>query len=183
MGHLLIAECAREQFALDKVIFIPNGVPPHRQQELLEPHLRLELVRAAIGSNPKFECSRIEIDREGPSYTVDTLREIKMQQPNARLNLILGGDNMPYITQWHQADELIKLCRILVAPRSAVKSPQVHTGDGKDVAYENIEFPEVDISSSSIRQRLREGKSVLYMVPAEVNTLLLKHEVGKKLNV
>jgi nicotinate-nucleotide adenylyltransferase len=181
VGHLLIAECAREQFCLEKVIFIPNGVPPHRQQELLDPHLRLELVRAAIGNNPKFECSRMELDREGPSYTVDTLREMRAQLPSARLNLILGGDNIPYITQWHEAEELLKLCRVLVAPRSAVKSPEVPVGHG-EVVFENIDFPEVDISSSAIRQRLRDGKSVLYMVPPEVNHLLIKHEVGKKLN-
>ena len=79
----------------------------------------LRMVRAAIAGNDRFECSRVELDRQGPSYTVDTLRYFKTQHPNARLNLIVGADNTSYIKEWHESEELLKLCRLLVAPRPA----------------------------------------------------------------
>ncbi len=170
-GHLLIAECARDQFALDKVLFITSGRPPHRDHDLLDAEDRHAMVEAAVKNNPFFEASRMELDRPGPSYTVDTLRQVKKEEgEHASLNLIVGADNVPYVEQWKEAAEIFKLSRLLVAPRSkssnAMKNhgqPTEHPVHPANIAA--IDLPEIGISSSYIRERLREDATVLYMVP------------------
>ncbi len=230
LGHLLIAECARDQFSLEKVIFVTSPRPPHRIDELLDGEYRHLLVSAAVAENPHFECSRIEIEREGPSYTSDTVRQLVKEfgGPNkCRINLILGADNIGYLGSWHESSYLLDTCRILVAPRlvnvtqevprssktPATWSPMSDSHDADltadksgsilpsyqstrfqpenqvlatisqidlvqnlslpNTSIETIVFPCVSISSSAIRLRLAEGRSVLYMVPPAVNELLL----------
>jgi len=180
-GHLLMAESAREQAKLEKVLFITSPNPPHRKTDLLDAELRHELVVAACQDNNNFEPSRMELDRAGPSYTVETLETLATQYPeNVRLNLIIGEDNLPFLGQWKGADHIFKVCRILVAPR--VKQP-VHVGapteekrPPADADIQRLEIPQMPVSSSEIRKRLREGRSVLYMVPMPVDKIL--HEKG-----
>jgi nicotinate (nicotinamide) nucleotide adenylyltransferase len=230
LGHLLIAECARDQFALEKVIFITSPRPPHRIDHLIDGEHRYLLVSAAVAENRNFECSRIEIEREGPSYTSDTVRQLVQEyggQNECRINLILGADNIAYLGSWHESSYLLDTCRILVAPRlvnvaqevpglsktstNAAATSGTHEADltadklGSvlpsyqstkvqpenqvlatvsqvdlvqnlslpNASIETIAFPCVSISSSAIRLRLAEGRSVLYMVPPAVNELLL----------
>jgi nicotinate (nicotinamide) nucleotide adenylyltransferase len=230
LGHLLIAECARDQFALEKVIFITSPRPPHRIDHLIDGEHRYLLVSAAVAENRNFECSRIEIEREGPSYTSDTVRQLVQEyggQSECRINLILGADNIAYLGSWHESSYLLDTCRILVAPRlvnvaqevpglsktstNAAATSGTHEADltadklGSvlpsyqstkvqpenqvlatvsqvdlvqnlslpNASIETIAFPCVSISSSAIRLRLAEGRSVLYMVPPAVNELLL----------
>lgn len=186
-GHLLIAEFAREQFHLDKVIFVTSGTPPHRTGDLLHHQFRHELVQAAVSTNQFFEASDIEIKREGPSYTVDTLREMKeLHGEKSKLYLIIGGDNVTQLTNWHNADEIFETATILVAPRLVYESDQqtpyvmqlknrAHEVNAVDnrMKLEVIDFPGVAISSSLVRERIGEGKSVRYMVPREVNEILV----------
>ena len=202
IGHLLIAEAARDQFALDSVILVTSPRPPHRSSDLLDGEARHMLVSAAVAENKHFTASRIEIDREGKSYTSETVRQIakeafeKYGDNNWRINLIVGADNVEYLPSWHDAKYLLESCRFLVAPRML---PTVDKTDKEDSdsettdsvlatvskvelpknltsyadSFETIEFPYVAISSSAIRARLKAGKSVLYMVPPAVNELLL----------
>lgn len=177
-GHLLIAESARDQFALGKVIFVTASIPPHKRKGLLEPQARFDMVEAAIADNPFFESSRIELDREGPSYTIDTVRHFRMLFPDARINLILGGDNVPYIHQWHEGEELLKMVRLLLAPR-----PQGQPSSPPEPAVENsavIECPAIGISGSEIRRRIQQHRSILYMVPPSVNAIIHKHHYYKE---
>ena len=177
-----MAESARDQFNLEKILLVTSKNPPHRHTDLLDGELRHHLVESAASENPFFEPSRLELDRQGPSYTVDTLRHLtKLYGETVRLNLIIGEDNVQYLCQWHESDELFQLCRILVAPRESRPEPP---GSGSssaksllsDIAHlEMIRCPHVDISSSVIRQRLRSGASVLYHVPAVVNQVLLSN--------
>lgn len=125
VGHLLIAEFAREQFGLEQVLFVTSAAPPHRSSDLLDADCRHQLVEAAIRDNRYFAASRMELDRQGPSYTVDTLRQLKAEQTkqgkqgnDCQLNLLVGEDNVRQLPGWHQADELFSLCRVLVAPRA-----------------------------------------------------------------
>lgn len=148
---------------------------------------RHEMVKAAIASNPHFEASSIEIDREGPSYTIDTVKAVQARHDHeVVVNLIIGGDNLPFLKSWHNYEELLTLCRLLVAPRLRYVTPEQSsvtliqpetdfTVSGVEADIQAIDFPGIAISSSTIRKRLKEGKSVLYMVPREVNDLLLKN--------
>lgn len=176
LGHLLIAEFAYDQFNLDKVLFIPNSTPPHKQKDILDKESRYELMLAAIEDNPHFEASRIEMDREGPSYTVDTLSELKkIYGEETQLNLIVGQDNLKYLPDWHDAPRLFTLCRILVAARApdpdSIEAKDEHViPQGANV--ELIIFPDFPVSSSEVRSRLRAGATVLYLVPPKVNDLL-----------
>lgn len=180
LGHLLVAECARDQFNLEKVLFITSPRPPHRSDVLLDAHERHNMVACAVAGNPAFEASMLEIERTGPSYTIDTIRQVLERFGNERqMNLLLGADNLKQLSTWHRVDEICKLVRLLVAPRFADvnrgSQSALHSGNGNIPAqaeYELIDFPAVDISSSEIRKRIGEGRSVLYMVPPAVNQLL-----------
>ena len=190
IGHLLIAECARDQFHLDKVVFVTSPSPPHRSDQLLNGKCRHELVEAAISTNKNFEASSIELERSGPSYTVDTAEAMStILGADTRLNLIIGGDNLSQLTTWHRISDLLALCRILVVPRLRY---QQEVTDGLRMVGERsseegveeliqryphadiqeVDFPGIAISGSRIRERIREGKTVLYMVPPKVNDLL-----------
>lgn len=176
LGHLLIAEFGRDQFKLDKVLFIPNATPPHKQKDILDKESRYEMVLAAIADNERFDASRIEMDREGPSYTVDTLTALQEQYgEETQLNLIIGQDNLAYISEWHDAPRLFTLCRILVASRAFDSQTEKPTGELMVPPGANVDiifFPDFPVSSSQIRSRLRAGRTVLYMVPPAVDKLL-----------
>lgn len=174
-GHLLLAEFARDQFALDKVLFVTSPSPPHRRDDLLEAEMRHELVVAACKSNKHFEPSRLELERSGPSYTVDTLRALTNECGGSlRLNLLLGQDNLDALKSWHDSSALFKLCRILVASRhSSVTREDISATLPEAAQFELINFPQVAVSSSLVRKRLREEKSVLFLVTEEVNKILL----------
>lgn len=182
LGHLLMAECARDQFELEKVLFITSANPPHRISGLLDKEERHEMVAAAVADNPFFEASRLEMDRAGLSYTVDTLRLVKENcGADTRLNLIIGEDNLPYIKQWRESSEILRLCRLLVAPRQfPTPNPKYGSAAGPDggelagASMEMTDFPLIPISASEIRERLASGRSIRYMVPPAVYDILMK---------
>jgi nicotinate-nucleotide adenylyltransferase len=199
LGHLLIAECARDQFKLDHVLFVTSPAPPHRNVGLLDGEARHKLVEAAVAPNKYFRASRLELSRPGPSYTVDTVKEVLSASAKAgenegksvRVNLIIGGDNLPFLKDWHNSAELLSLCRLLVVPRLRYLSEsqsQEKSEVGADVVqtitqspqpsavdipnFELVDFPGIAISASNIRKRISLNKTVLYMVPAEVDALI-----------
>jgi nicotinate-nucleotide adenylyltransferase len=177
-----MAECARDQFELERVLFITSPSPPHRTSGLLDKEERHAMVAAAVADNPFFEASRLEMDRAGPSYTVDTLRLVKENYgTDTRLNLIIGEDNLPYIKQWRESSEILMLCRLLVAPRQfPTPNPKYGSAAGPDgglpaaASIEMMEFPLIPISASEIRERLARGRSIRYMVPPAVYDILMK---------
>ena len=190
LGHLLVAECARDQFNLEKVIFVTSPRPPHRNDVLLDARQRHEMVALAVADNPHFEASTLEIERSGPSYTIDTIKQlIDAYGVQVQFNLLLGADNIKHLASWHQPEELALLVRFLVAPRSGEPSELNHSkrtasSSGSFVLShfaipmvarcEVIDFPAVDISSSEIRKRISQGRSVLYMVPPVINQVLIE---------
>jgi nicotinate-nucleotide adenylyltransferase len=186
MGHLIIAECARDQFKLEKVLFVTSPAPPHRADQLLNGDARHEMVQSATAENPFFVPSTVELDRQGPSYTIDTVKELRtIYGEDLRINLIIGGDNLGYLHSWKNVEELLSLCRILVVPRlryidesdkalRMVGEESTDTNIGFDKAdIVIVDFPGIAISGSNIRERIRSGKTVLYMVPPSVNDLIL----------
>lgn len=182
--HLIVADFAREQHGLKEVLFIPNGNPVHKKG-VVDKELRFDMVEAGIKNNPFFKASRIEIDREGPSFTVDTLRALKAQYGAcARLNLIVGLDNVKPdsnlpITRWKDAPELFKLCRVLVGPRNFERAQREKLSAflpaGAD--FDVIDSPSSTMSSSFIRERIARGQSVRHLVPEPVLEIVIRERL------
>ncbi len=195
IAHLRIAEESRDQYALSKVIFVPAADPPHkpRRQQISFAH-RLAMVTSAIADNPFFAVSPLEGERSGKSYSIDTLRAFRESYPDDHLYFIMGSDSFAEIGTWHAYQDLFPLANIIVVgrPGSAGISPAsplpvaiadrfcydaadkrlIHCS-GTAVSYLNgVPMP---ISSSSIRELLRRGRSVRYLVPDSVERYLKEH--------
>lgn len=173
-AHLLLGESAREQFGLDRVIFIPNNLAhlPNRTK-VASGENRYQMVKMAIKDNPYFTCSRIEIDKDGGTYTYNTIQELKLMYPGDELFLILGGDSVIGIDNWYMAKELLQSCTILAAVRedddlAALDKKRKELGDQFGADIRLLKFNRIDISATEVRNRVRTGRSIRYMVPDEV---------------
>ncbi len=161
MGHLLLAETARERLRLDRVLFIPTNQPPHKRvPRLLPGAVRLELIRLAIHDNPAFVASDIELERSGPSYSIETVRILRTRLPQASLFLLVGADMLA--VKWVSWKELTRLCTVVAAHRPGAVSRKRQAG------VKWLPMPEVAIASSEIRQRIKAGRSIRYLVPPQV---------------
>ncbi len=184
-AHLLLAQCALDQFGLAKVYFVTSPRPPHRQDVILSGEERHDMVSEAVLDNDKFIASTLEVERAGPSYTVDTIKHLKTQ---FNVNLLVGADNVIHLSTWHKFDEISQLCRLLIAPRcleakGRLARMEILTASELAILaktqYDLIDSPLIDISSSSIRQRVKAGKSVRYMVPEPVWKTIEKEQYYK----
>jgi nicotinate-nucleotide adenylyltransferase len=172
VGHLICAQEGLIQLDLDKVVFMPVGQPAHRELAS-DPGTaaRLEMVELATGDDERFEVSRAELDRSGPSYTVDTLSELHEKGPGDELFLILGGDQAAALPSWHEPEKVLSLATVAVVERSNWSRNAIGITIGRLPGAERIrylEMPIVQVSSSSIRRRLAEGKPIRYLVPDRV---------------
>lgn len=178
VGHLLVAEDARVSMELEEVVFIPTGQPWMKSGSTLSPaHHRMNMVRMAIASNPFFRASSVEIDRPGPTYTVDTLREMRRELDGEDdLYFILGSDSSEKFHQWKEPEEVLRLCTIVTAPRPGSLDHDLSAidqyGSGKAVL---LEGPLLDISGTEIRRRVSLGLSVRYLVPHEVEHYIRRY--------
>lgn len=172
MGHLILAEQARERFALERVLFVVAAIPPHKLEgSVTEVVHRLEMTRLAVADNDSFECSTIEIERAGPSYTVDTVRQVlELYGPDSALYVLLGADEGRDLTKWREPYEIARLARIVIANRPGLPAGDVIESLPKDLASGIIplDMPGVDISSTDLRERVRSGRSIRYLVPRAV---------------
>lgn len=192
-GHLIIAETVRESHGLEKVLLIPSGQPPHKpDREVLDPERRYEMVRRAAASNPFFEASRIEIDTEGVTYSVNTLHTLKrLYGSETMFYFIIGADVIPELTTWRDFQTVFGLCEFIAVRRpgyggipaevceasnASIAGATAETAEEtvkrlkKDygVKIHLLDAPLVDISSSNIRERCRQGRSIRYLVPDAV---------------
>ena len=175
-GHLIAAQEAHCQLDLDVVVWIPVGAAPHREIEA-DPgaEARFEMVEMAVGADERFRVSRIELEREGPSYTVDTLRELKERGPEDELFLILGGDQAATLPSWHEPEALLGLATIAVFERASASRNAIVIRLSRLRGAERLRFlqmPRVDISSTMVRRRASEGKPIRYLVPDKVANLI-----------
>jgi nicotinate-nucleotide adenylyltransferase len=171
-GHLVCAQEALIQLELDKVVFVPVGQAPHRELEG-DPgsEERLEMVELATADDERFEVSRAELDREGPSYTSDTLRALREAAPDEELFLILGGDQASTLATWHEPEEVLALATVAVVERISWSRQAIGIKLGRlqgERGIRYLEMPIIQISSSSIRRRAGEGKPIRYLVPDKV---------------
>jgi nicotinate-nucleotide adenylyltransferase len=172
IGHLVCAQEAYVQLDLETVVFVPMGIAPHREIEQ-DPgaDVRLRMTDDAISSDDRFALSRYEVDRDEPSYTVDTLRAMRRRSPGDELVLILGGDQAATLPSWREPDEVLRLASVAVAARTNWSRERVETElaavpGGETVVF--FEMPRIDVSSSLVRERARAGKPIRYLVPDRV---------------
>ncbi|MHC4608508.1 MAG: nicotinate-nucleotide adenylyltransferase [Planctomycetota bacterium] len=177
-GHLILAERAVEALRLDRLLFVPTAVTPHKRTRKLAPAKhRLAMVRAAVRGHPVFEASDIEIRRGGVSYTVETLRELKRRSPGARLHLLLGADSLGILGSWKDIREIARTAALCVFERPDCGKVSVTI---KGIRVRRIDAPLVEISSTDIRRRVRRGRSIRFLVPESVRTCIATRRLYRR---
>lgn len=181
-GHLVAAEEVRYRLRLDKVLFVPAGMPPHKLDHDITPtRHRVAMLELAIASNPGFALSRVDIDRHGPCYTVDTLALLHQEYgPGAELFFLMGMDSLADILTWKDPERLIRLARIVVVGRPGFQADvdeldKVLPGAAERICI--VDTPLMEVSSSDIRQRVREGAPIRYQVPEAVEAYIRAHRL------
>ena len=167
-GHLILARDAMESLGLDRVIFIPANVSPHKlEHPPVAARLRCEMVAAAISGEPRFSMDACEADREGPSFAVDTVRLMQRRFPQAQFFYFIGEDNVSPLHTWREIDELKKMASFVVLAR----------GDLVPIEGFLVISRNIDISSTDIRNRIARGLSVRYLLPDAVCAILARHQL------
>jgi len=182
IGHLVSAEEAWVELKLERVVFIPAGLPPHKLDHVVSPvEHRLAMLELAIASNPHFAVSRVDMDRFGPSYTADTIELLRDEWgPGVEIYFIMGSDSLLDILTWHDPRRLIRLCRFVVLSRPGY---QVDLDEldallpGVASRVQMLNAPELAISSTDIQRRVREGLSIKYQVPEAVEDYIYQHKL------
>jgi len=178
IAHLIIAEFVCEAAKLDRLFFIPARIHPLKNnRQIGDPRHRAAMVRLAIRDNPRFAISEAELDKEGVSYTIDTVKLFRRQfSPESHeLLFLIGADNLAKFREWKQPEELAKLCRIIVFGRPHAKP--LPADDPLLAAFQYVETPLLEISSTGIRDRVHQGRSIRYLVPARVEAYIRKHSL------
>lgn len=164
-GHVLLAQFAGEKLGLDRVLFIPAADPPHKGKCAASAEDRWAMVELAIEGFPSFAASRLELERPGKSYTVDTLRNLHQTHPETQLYLIIGADNVAPFSTWHNPQGILDLCTVVAGTRL---SPREEADPELGKSLVTIETPVVQFSSTQVRQRLNQGLPIRYLVPEKV---------------
>jgi nicotinate-nucleotide adenylyltransferase len=172
IGHLVCAQEAHDQLDLDRVVLMPAGVPPHKQVEA-DPgaEARYALCQAAVEGDERFGVSRLELDRAGRSFTVDTLRALHDQSPQDDITFIAGGDMARSLPSWREPETLLSLATVAVAERAADKRDAISAAIAPLAGADRVRFfdmPRIDVSSSLVRERVASGRSIRYLVPDAV---------------
>jgi nicotinate-nucleotide adenylyltransferase len=171
-GHLIMAREAIEALDLEAVIFIPAAASPHKlDQKLTAPDVRLEMLRAALESEPGFGFDPIELQRSSPSYAVDTIEALRQREPDAELFYLIGEDHVGLLTTWHRFAELSKMVQFVVLDRSGMKTEH---------PYHTIRR-HLDISATDIRNRVATGHSIRYLVPPAVEKIIRDRQLYREL--
>lgn len=185
LGHLVTAEAARSDFGLEKVIFVPSGRPPHKQESAITPkEFRYLMTVLATAANPYFEVSRTEIERSGQSYTIDTVEFMKgKMQPGGELFFITGADAILEIVTWKNVEQLLEIVTFIAATRPGYDLHQLKNRLSRKLNKHlmdkiiPIEVPAMAISSTDIRNRLKEGRSIKYLLPESVENFIQKNDL------
>ncbi len=190
IGHLMIAEAAREQLQLDQVRFIPAAVAPHKlDRQSTDGKQRLEMIRLAIGGNPHFADDDRELRRGGTSYTVDTLSELKKELPDVELVLLIGSDSLDELHTWREPKRICELAFVAVIGRGGYPQPdlnklQAFLPESEDQALTShlVNMPQMEISSSDIRHRIAQFRSVRYQLHPAVEAYIIAQKLYQPTN-
>jgi len=180
-GHLFAAEEARVEFKLDEVIFVPCRQPAHKRGNgISDPEDRYLMTVLATSNNQFFEVSKVELNRPGPSYSIDTVKEfLKKYHHGVKIFFITGADAFLEVDSWYKSEELIKLCQFVAATRPGYDLNKLDKKFKKIIKI--IEIPALAISSTDIRRRVREEKSIKYLLPQEVEEYIYKKGLYRKI--
>lgn len=185
-GHLIISEYVRSSLNLDRVIFIPSGLHPFKDKiGIINAQKRIDMVSLAIESNENFALSRLEVDKEGISYTVDTMTILKEEYKNDQLYFIIGWDIVFELGKWKDLDRLSDLCQFILVNRPIEDSRDVNDkledlSQKYKLKIRRVETPFVDISSTKIRSRIKDDLSIRYLVPDSVNSYISDNNLYKE---
>ena len=183
IGHLIVGQTALEQFQLDKVLFMPTKNPPHKRYDyILDDAIRAEMVSLAIKDNKSFELSTFEMNREGITYTADTLLQLTKQNPNEEYYFIVGADSLFYIDRWKDPDTIFELSKVLAAVRLNTSREDMlqkvaELNETFHASIELLDSPNIDISSSEIRERAKNRMDIQYYVMPEVARYIHKNNL------
>ena len=180
-GHLLLAETCREQLKLDEVRFVPAATPPHKlHDQISDGHVRADMLSLAVSGYREFVVDRRELKRKGPSYTVDTLAEFAAEFPGAELYFLAGADSLRDFLSWREPDRILELATLVACNRPGL--PKLHAEQvakwvGPEIADHvlTLQMPGTDISGSEIRERVREGRSLRFLMPRDVEVFVIEH--------
>ena len=176
LAHLLAAEGVRDHLKLDRVFFVPAAIPPHKQKENIVPAKhRLEMVRLSIKGNHFFDLSDVELHRKGPSYTIDTVREMRRSYPDDELFFIMGIDLLTDFDTWKDPDRILEECRLVAMNRPGFDLAVIDKELLMRVELVNV--PSVDISSTNIRRRVKSGRSIRYLVTQDVEEYIRRNSI------
>ena len=187
LGHLVCAQEAHGRLSLDRVLFVPARIPPHKPVEHEPgPEHRLEMCRVAVADDERFAVSDMELQREGPSFTVDTLRRLSIQAPQDELVLILGGDIAAGLTEWHEPERVLELATVAIAARRGTTRDAVDETLGRLRGGDRARFfamPRIGISSTMVRRRVGAGQPIRYFVPDQVEGYIKRHGLYSQMEV
>ncbi|KAB7708705.1 nicotinate-nucleotide adenylyltransferase [Bacillus aerolatus] len=171
LGHLMMANEVLEALGLDEIRFMPNHIPPHKvMNEDIRDDDRIHMLSAAIEGHPCFSLELTEVERKGTSYTFDTMKLLKEQEPETEFYFIIGGDMIEYLPKWHRIDELSRMIQFV-----GVRRPGYSTKTPYPVTL--IETPEVHLSSTMLRQRAANGGTLRYLLPEKVITYIKENRL------
>lgn len=175
IGHLILAEEAYYKLKLDKLVFVPTFMPPHKDLfGPISPKDRLRMAQLAVEDNPKFEVSTFEIDSKKKSYSIETLKEFRrLYGDDAQLYFITGSDSLKDLFSWKDVSDIFKISKFIVANRPGYPVKDVP----KEV--ETVVITPIEVSSEDIRRRLHEGRSIRYLVPEKVRSYIVEHNLYK----
>lgn len=177
-GHLFLAEYAYEQIGLDSILFMPSKKPPHKASlEVASSEDRRKMTELAIQDNPHFELSALELEREGVTFTCDTLAELTLEHPDTEYYFIIGADSLFQITEWKTPQIVFNMCTVVAAGRNHLSKSRMeqqvkklHEEYGASIIL--LDMPTIEISSAQIRERIISGKSIRYFVPSQVRSYI-----------
>lgn len=185
-GHLKIAECAYRDYDLDEILFIPNHCPPHKDSsEMADAAMRLEMVKLAIMDREGFTYSDREIQKGGLSFTYQTMTALKEEEPDTEFYFLMGADSLKEFRKWRHCELIAKKCKILAAMRDEMDNEDVEKL-AKELSEEYqsdfflLKIPQMNVSSTQIRQAIRKGESIRTLVPEKVEAYIKKHKLYQK---
>ena len=177
IAHLIVAQEVREAMDLDQVVLVPTSIHAFKGPASADPRHRAVMTELAVAGDPCLAVDRIEIQRGGISYTVDTLRALREREPGTDWTLVLGRDNLEELSEWREADALPDLASLVVTTRAGLPAPERMPFEGRSTL---VEVPSLEVSSTAIRERVARGRSIRYWVPPAVEAYIREHDLYRE---